>query len=47
VSESEFYQNVTAAQIEFLANVGSVSFDCAVTDKKLFGNLFAGFVFGD
>ncbi len=47
VGESEFYQNVTAAQVEFLADIGAVRFDRSITDEKFFGNLFAGFVFGD
>ncbi len=47
VGESEFYQNVTAFQVEFLADVGAVRFDRAVTDEKFFGDFFAGFVFGD
>jgi hypothetical protein len=38
---------VTAAKIEFLADVGTMRFDRAVADEKLFGNLFAGFVFGN
>ena len=47
VGKSEFYKNVAAAQIEFLADVGAVSFDRAVTDEKLIGDFFAGFVFGN
>jgi hypothetical protein len=47
VGESEFYQNVTAAQIEFLADIGAVRFDRAVTDEKLFADFFARFVFGN
>ncbi len=45
--ESEFYQNVTAAQVEFLADVGAVRFDRAVTDEKFFGDFLARFVFGN
>lgn len=36
VGESEFYKNVTAFQVEFLADIGAVSFPREVTDEKLF-----------
>ncbi len=45
--DGEFDERERAAQIEFARNVGAVSFDRAVADKKFFADLLAGFVFGN
>ena len=47
VFERELQQRVAAVQVELGSDVGAVSFNCPVTDKKFGGNLFAGLVFSD
>ena len=45
--EGEFDQRQVAVEFEFAADIGAVSFDRAVTDEQLYGDLFAGLVFGN
>ncbi len=43
----KLHQGVTAVQVEFERDVGAMCADGVRADAKLYGNFFAGFVFGE